>query len=64
MTRDGKTFERSKDERRRRLFAYQGNRHVIEWAWGAWTFPLIAHPNRVMRQFRLSNRGTPPRRAA
>ena len=56
----GKTSGRTKEERRRRALCYQGNRQVIEWAWGTWTFPLIAHPNRVMRQFRLSNR----RRAA
>jgi hypothetical protein len=53
---EGKTFHRTKEERRRRAFCYQGNRHVIEWAWGDWTFPFVRHPNRVLRQHRLSNR--------
>ena len=52
----GNTLQRTKEERRRRLLCYQGNRQVIEWAWGDKTFPRIAHPNRVMRQFRASNR--------
>jgi hypothetical protein len=55
-----KTFDQAKDVRRDRLDRDPGSRQVIGWAWGDWMFPLVAHPNRILRQFRLSNR----RRAA
>jgi hypothetical protein len=48
---------RTKEERRRRLFAYQGNRQVIDMALGEHVFPRLSHPNRIMRRFRQSQRG-------
>lgn len=51
---------RTKEERRGRIFLYQGNRLLMDKAFGEGIFPRLSHPNRVMRQFRISNR----RRAA
>ena len=51
---------RTKEERRNRIFVYQGNRLLMDKALGEGVFPRLSHPNRVMRQFRLGNR----RRAA
>jgi len=51
---------RTKEQRRHRIFAYQGNRLLMDKALGEDVFPRLGHPNRIMRQFRLSNR----RRAA
>jgi hypothetical protein len=51
---------RTKEKRRKRIFVYQGNRLLMDKALGEDIFLRLSHPNRVMRQFRLSNR----RRAA
>lgn len=51
---------RTKEEKRERIFVYQGNRLLIDKALGDGIFLRLNHPNRVMRQFRVSNR----RRAA
>ncbi len=50
---------KSKEDRRIRIFLYQGNRLLMDKAYGEGVFPRLSHPNRLMRQFRLSNRRRP-----
>ena len=46
---------RTKEQKRRRAFAFRGNVSVIEAAVGP--VGCVKHPNRVLKQHRSSNRG-------
>ena len=49
--------QRTKEERRRRAWAYQGNALVFEMRLGPVRLGQLRHPNRLMETFRSSNKG-------
>lgn len=50
------TVQRTKEERRRRAWAYKGNALVFEAVLGPARLGQLRHPNRLMEAFRSSNK--------
>ena len=48
---------RTKEERRRKAWAYKGNALVFEAILGSVRLGQLRHPNRLMETFRSSNKG-------
>lgn len=49
--------ERSKSEKRLRAWAFKGNAQVLEQMFLPLDRSVLTHPNRVLVQFRSSNKG-------
>ena len=48
---------RTKDEKRRRAWAYKGNALIFEMILGPVPLGQLRHPNRLLETFRSSNKG-------